>query len=124
MKKLLIIISALLFLIYFTGCSDDDNNPANPIDNTELNLDSDLIGNWTFVDSNDDLFGWTFNADGSCVQTQYNLTYNWNWTIENDQLKLYLPNGNPAYYTYKIEGNKLYLWVDVINDWGLPFTKQ
>jgi hypothetical protein len=123
MKKLLILFSLLSFVLVFSSCSDDDSNPANSND-SELNLDSDLYGTWSFVDSNNDVHSWTFNSNGTCVQTLYNQNFNWNWTIENEQIKLFVTGGNPAFYTYKIEGNNLYLWVDAINDWGLPYTKQ
>ncbi|MCB0731919.1 MAG: hypothetical protein KDC88_12880 [Ignavibacteriae bacterium] len=123
MKKLLVLFSLLSFILVFSGCSDDDNNPTNS-NTDEMNLDSDLYGSWVFVDSNNDVHGWTFNNNGTCVQTLYNQNVSWKWTIENEQIKLYLDGGNPAYYTYKIEGNQLYLWVDVISDWGLPYTKQ
>lgn len=56
-------------------------------------------------DENGDVDGWTFNSYGNCIQTQYNQDFNWNWNIENEQLKLFVPGGNPAYYTYKIENN-------------------
>ncbi|MCB9206232.1 MAG: hypothetical protein H6611_02765 [Ignavibacteriales bacterium] len=123
MKKLLVLFSLLSFILVFSGCSDDDNNPTNS-NTDEMNLDSDLYGSWVFVDSNNDVHGWTFNNNGTCVQTLYNQNVSWKWTIENEQIKLYLDGGNPAYYTYKIEGSQLYLWVDVISDWGLPYTKQ
>lgn len=121
MKKLSILLLSLFFL-FFIGCSDDDSNPSDPEE--ELNLNSELFGTWTFVDSNNDVHGWQFNSDGSAVQIQYNQSYDWKWTMEDSQIKLYVTGGTPAYYTYKIEGNYLYLWVDVIGDWGLPYTKQ
>ena len=121
MKKLTILLLSVLFL-FFVGCSDDDKNLSES--EGELNLNSELFGTWAFVDSNDDVHGWQFKSDGSAVQIQYNQSYDWKWTMEDGQIKLFVPGGTPAYYTYKIEGNDLYLWVDVIGDWGLPYTKQ
>jgi hypothetical protein len=121
MKKLLILFSLLSFILIFSSCSEDDNNPAS---SENLNLDNDLFGKWSFTDSNNDVLSYTFNSNGTCVQTVYDQNVNWNWTIEEEQLKLFVTGGIPAYFTYKIEGSQLYLWIDSVNDWGLPFTKQ
>ena len=121
MKKLIILAALLSFAFIFSNCSDDSSNPAS---SENLNLDNNLVGKWSFTDSNNDVLSWTFNSDGSCVQTVYDQNVNWNWTIEDSKLKLYINGGAPAYFTYKIEGNQLYMWVDVTNDWGLPYTKQ
>jgi len=121
MKNLSVFASAILFVLFFSFCSEDSSNPTSSAD---LNLDENLIGKWVFLDSNNDEFSYTFNSDGSCTQTVYNQNYSWKWVIEEGQLKFYIDGGTPAYYTYKIEGNQLYLWVDTVNDWGLPFTKE
>jgi hypothetical protein len=124
MKKLAVFLSVVTFIMLLSFCSKEENNPAGSTGTTNLNLDSALFGQWVFTDSNNDIFGWTFNDDGSCIQTSYSQNYNWKWEIENQRIKLYVDGGTPAYYTYKIEGNQLFLWVDSISDWGLPFTKQ
>ena len=109
--------SAILLIFLLSFCSDEDN-PTKP-----ENLDSNLIGKWSIVDSENDEHDWTFKDDGTCIQTLYNQNYNWKWEIEDGKIKLYVDGGNAAYYTYKIDDNKLYLWVDSIEDWGLPYTK-
>ena len=83
------------------------------------NLDSALYGTWTYEE-----LSWTFVKDGTCIQTTYGTDYNWEWEIEDEKLKLFITGGLPTFYTYKIEGNLLYLWVDSMNTWGLPFTKE
>lgn len=118
MKCLFKFSSALLLVLLLSFCSDE-NNPAKPD-----NLDNDLIGRWVFVDSNNDIAAWTFKDDGTAIQTIYNQDFNWKWEIENGQIKLFVDGGKPAYYTYKIEGNELYLKVDSMDQWGLPFTKS
>ncbi|MCD6346380.1 MAG: hypothetical protein J7L96_03065 [Bacteroidales bacterium] len=86
-------------------------------------LDSNLYGTWSYT-STDGVTSYTFSSDGTCVQVLYGVSYNWKWAIEDGKLKLYIDSGIPTYKTYKIEGNLLYIWVDSISDWGLPFTKQ
>ncbi len=86
------------------------------------NLDPALIGTWTFYDG-DDEFSWVFHADGTCVQSTPAGDYDWEWTIENGQLKLFVGGGTPAYMQYMIEGSQLYFWADTLETWALPFTK-
>lgn len=121
MKKLISLISMFTIILLLTSCSDDK---SNPVGSEDLSLDNNLIGKWVFVDANNDELSYTFNSDGTCTQIVYEQEYNWKWTIEEGQLKFYVDGGTPAYFDYKIEGNQLYLWVDSVNDWGLPFTKQ
>ena len=118
MNRLILFSSILLLAFAFSFCSDEDNPTKAE------NLDNNLIGKWVITDSNDDLYAWTFESDGSCVQTLYNQDYNWKWEIEEGQIKLFVDGGKAAYYTYKIEGNQLYLWVDSVEDWGIPYTKE
>ena len=87
-------------------------------------FDESLIGKWEFYRAETkETFYWQFNSDGTCVQFSSGKKYDWKWTNENGQLKLYVDNGKPAYMTYKIIGNELYFWVDSMNIWGLPFVK-
>lgn len=118
MKRLIKFSSILLLAFAFSFCSDEDN-PSKA-----ENLDDNLIGKWVITDSNDDEYSWTFNSDGSCIQTIYNQDYNWKWEIEAEQIKLFVDGGKAAYYKYKIESNMLYLWVDSVEDWGVPYTKE
>ncbi|KPM49222.1 DUF5640 domain-containing protein [Jiulongibacter sediminis] len=85
-------------------------------------LDPNLFGTWYFGEG-DTYQSWTFNENGTAKQVVAGNSYDWNWIIEEGQIKLFLPNAKPAYYTYKIENGKLYLWVDSLNVWSLPFTK-
>ncbi|SOE20206.1 hypothetical protein SAMN06298216_0701 [Spirosomataceae bacterium TFI 002] len=85
-----------------------------------LVLDENLFGKWVFEDGS----YWQFNPDGTCIQHINGVSYDWLWMIENGQLKLYIPNGKPAFKTYKIEGNKLYFWVEQVKTWSLPYTKR
>lgn len=87
-------------------------------------FDENLIGKWEFYQAETkETFYWQFNSDGTCIQFIAGKKYDWKWTNENGQLKLYVDNGKPAYMTYKIIGNELYFWVDSMNIWGLPFVK-
>ena len=118
MKTLKLLFPLLLFLtissISFIACSKMD----------DLNLDSALFGEWLYKDSDGIKYGWTFNDDGKYIQTVYNTEYDWKWKIEETKLKLYVDGGTPTYKTYKVEGNKLYFWVDSFDEWSLPFVKQ
>jgi len=112
------IFAIFIFLIYtsiFTGCTKETS---------DLNLDSNLFGQWIYTDSNNDVYAWTFYDDGTCIQTTPIDNYNWLWTIEDTKLKLHIEGGNPTYLVYKIEGDKLYFYSDKIEDWGVPFTKK
>lgn len=86
------------------------------------NLDPNLIGTWAY-DDGEDTYGWAFDADGTCVQSTPAGDYDWQWAIENGQLKLFVGAGKPTYKQYKIEGNQLYFWVDSLETWSLSFTK-
>ena len=118
MKRLLIFSSSILLVLLLSFCSDEDNPTKAE------NLDSNLLGKWVFVDSNDDIHSWTFNENGTCVQTLYNQDFNWEWQIEDGQIKLFISGAKAAYYNYRIDGNKLYLKVDSMDEWGIPFTKE
>lgn len=85
-------------------------------------LDPNLFGTWA-VSSGGDYYAWTFQADGKAIQEIAGQKYNWLWVIEEGRIKLFLENGKPAYYTYKIENNELYLWIESVGTWGVPFTK-
>jgi len=115
-RNFILFISMLLLSTVFVSCDKDLEE--------NLNLDSALIGQWIFVDANGDIYSWTFKDDGNCVQTLYNVDYEWKWEIEDTKLKLYVDGGTPAYKEYKIEANKLYFWVESVEIWSLPFTKQ
>lgn len=117
-KKLVYLFVLMIFSLSWSACSDygyDDDN--------DLPLDANLYGTWV-NGSGDDETSWTFKSDGTCIQYIYYEEYDWEWGIEDGQLKLFVDNGIPAYKTYKIEGNKLYFWSEFIDDWGLPFTKE
>jgi len=86
-------------------------------------LDSNLYGTWTY-DSSDNVTIWKFKSNGDCLVTSYGNETEWLWEIEGGQIKLYVTGGTPIYYSYKIEGDKLYLSTDGIDGWGLPLTKQ
>ncbi len=86
-------------------------------------LDPNLFGKWSWFDG-EYTNSWSFNEDGTAVQELIGKKYNWLWIIEDGRIKLFIENGKPAFYTYKIEGNKLYMWVEAINDWSLPLTKN
>ena len=86
-----------------------------------MELDPNLFGKWTTGDGE---YGYTFRSDGTATQRIAGKDYNWNWMIENKQIKLYLPNGKPAYLTYKIESNKLYIWSDAAGVWSVPMFKS
>jgi hypothetical protein len=86
-----------------------------------MELDPNLFGKWTTGDGE---YGYTFRSDGTATQRIAGKDYNWNWMIENKQIKLYLPNGKPAYLTYKIESNKLYIWSDAAGVWSVPMYKS
>lgn len=88
-------------------------------------FDENLLGKWQLgvPTDKDNYYYWEFKADGSAVQFINGTKYNWKWTNENGQLKLYVDNGKPAYLTYKIVGNELYFWVDSMSIWGSPFVK-
>ena len=115
------ILLSMLFLTLF-GCADYGYSDGYGEDNS-LPLDANLYGTWV-NGTGDDETSWTFKSNGTCIQYIYYEEYDWEWGIENGQLKLFVDNGIPAYKTYKIEGNKLYFWSEFINDWGLPFTKK
>jgi hypothetical protein len=84
-------------------------------------LDPNLFGKWS--NPNADAF-WQFNADGTLVQNANGKDYNWNWVIENGKIKMFVPYGNPAYITYKIENGVLYIWVDSLSIWSAPMYKS
>jgi hypothetical protein len=86
-----------------------------------MELDPNLFGKWTTGDGE---YSYTFKSDGTAIQRIAGKDYNWNWMIENKQIKLYLPNGKPAYLTYKIESNKLYIWSDAAGVWSVPMYKS
>lgn len=117
MKRLLIFLLSFFIFLLLSGCSEDDNPTKAE------NLDSNLLGEWVFVDSNNDVHSWTFNEDGTCIQTLYNQDFNWEWQIEDGQIKLFISGAQAVYYNYRIEGNKLYLRVDSMDEWSLPYTK-
>ncbi|MEA1877224.1 MAG: DUF5640 domain-containing protein [Bacteroidota bacterium] len=113
-----ILVLTILSLIV-GACSDYEyNDPPE-----DLNLDSNLYGTWSYT-NDDGTASWTFNSDGTCIQSLYGTNYDWKWEIESGQLKLFVDSGIPAYKTYKIEGNLLYFWAESISDWAIPFTKQ
>lgn len=88
-------------------------------------FDENLVGKWELgvPTDKDNYYYWEFKTDGSAVQFINGTKYNWKWTNENGQLKLFVDNGKPAYLTYKIVGNELYFWVDSMSIWGSPFVK-
>ena len=116
MKNICYLLGFMFAVSMMVSCEDEEGS--------KVNLDPNLIGYWVFVDNNDEVLAWRFNDNGTAVQTSYETDYNWRWEIEDGQLKLFVSGGVPVFYTYKIEGNLLYLWVDQIGDWGLPFTRQ
>lgn len=86
--------------------------------------DENLIGKWEYFDvATKETTYWQFNADGTLVQFLYGKKYDWKWTNEDGQLKLYVDNGKPAFMIYKIIGNELYFWVESMQIWGFPFVK-
>jgi len=125
MKQRNIILLSFLILVAFSfsSCSDYGYADGYGDNEEEMLLDTDLYGTWSFGEGENEA-SWTFNSDGTCTQMLYGVDYEWKWEIENSQLKLYVDNGTPAYKTYKVEGDKLYLWVDMTGEWGLPYTKQ
>lgn len=84
-----------------------------------LELDPNLFGKWVFEDN-----FWQFNPDGTLIQHVTGKDYHWNWVIENGRLKLFVPNGKPAYFTYKIENNKLFFYVESLDVWSAPMYKM
>jgi hypothetical protein len=90
----------------------------------KLALDPQLFGTWVFVDADNEVLAWTFRDNGTCTQSVYGENYAWRWEIENAQLKLFVTGGIPSLRTYKVEGNALFFWVESIEDWSLPFTRQ
>ncbi len=100
-----------------------DTEPQTDSDTPPSDLDPELFGTWLFSSDDGDYF-WRFNSDGTCVQGILGDEVEWKWTIESGQLKLFVDNGIPAYKQYKIEGNLLYFWVDSVEVWSSPFTKQ
>ena len=89
-----------------------------------MELDPNLFGKWIYPPSGTD-DGWQFNPDGTAIQKAYGKEYNWNWVIENKQIKLFVPNGKPGYVTYKIENSKLYFWAEVlgVGQWSLGLER-
>ncbi|MCP9769694.1 hypothetical protein EGI22_17460 [Lacihabitans sp. LS3-19] len=86
-----------------------------------LELDENLFGKWTTSDGD---YSYTFKSDGTAIQRVNGIDYNWNWVIENKQIKMFIPNGKPAYMTYKIENNKLYFWGESLGIWSAPLYKS
>ena len=119
MKRNITLLPLILitFLIVLSGCPEDTKGP------NDLNLDENLFGLWVF-ETEDDFYSWRFNNNGTCIQNINGQEFNWKWEIVSAQIKFFVDFGTPHYKTYKIVHDKLYLWVDEINDWGLPFTKQ
>jgi|GEM_PF-2033706 len=99
-----------------TGTASDPGTPAD--------LDPELIGTWSFTDSEDETYAWVFRADGTCAQETPTGSYAWQWAIEDGQLKLFSGSGTPTYKQYKIEGSLLYFWVDSLEIWAEPFVRE
>ncbi len=97
--------------------------PKNNNTNNTSNLDSALFGTWSIISEGEEYY-WRFNADGTCTQGLPGSETQWQWGIENGMLKLFVGAGTPAYKQYKIEGNLLYFWVEEVEVWSVPFTKQ
>ena len=122
MKKKLFSSSIYLFIaflsVFIIACDSDSSTKSSK------DLDSKLYGTWVFVDSENEVFSWTFKSNGTCIQSVYGIETEWKWTIESEKLKIFITGGLAHYKTYMIEGNLLYFYVDEISDWGIPFTKQ
>ncbi|MBN2802381.1 MAG: zinc ribbon domain-containing protein [Deltaproteobacteria bacterium] len=89
-----------------------------------LNLDNRLVGEWVFKNSEGGFDRQIYNSDGTAVRYIYNQKYDWLWSTGGNRLKLYVKNGKPAYQVYKIEGDKLFFYVDSAKVWSVPFIKR
>jgi len=110
MIKLSHFLALLLFSMLFASCIIVDDKDKND------DLDPALIGYWAYKEGNTITNAWRFKSDGTAVQSVYGSDYNWKWLVESGKLKLYVDFGTPRYITYKIVHDKLYFWVDEIND--------
>ncbi len=105
-----------IFTLALVSCEDDNDTPGD--------LDPDLFGRWELVDSSGNITAYTFNSDGTAIQTLGEHEYNWRWRVEGDTFILFVDGGqDSAPIRYMIEGNQLFLWSDAIQDWGVPLTK-
>jgi len=88
------------------------------------NLDSRLFGKWVFRDAigTEDIR--IFKSDGTLISETYNIKRDWKWKVENNKLVLSVTGGTPAIQAYKIEGNKLYFYVEGPGVWSSPFIKK
>jgi hypothetical protein len=68
--------------------------------------------------------GWIFKADGSLIQIAYNKRYNWHWEVKGGRIYFGYKTVKAGSHRYKIDGNKLYMYLDAIKDWGVPLYKQ
>lgn len=118
MKKWPYFLALFIISMLITSCIIEDEKDKND------NLDPALIGYWVYKENDEIKSAWRFSSDGTAVQSLYGIDYDWKWLVESGQIKLYVDFGIPRYVTYKIVHDKLYFWVDEINDWGLPFIKQ
>ncbi|MGI6292210.1 MAG: hypothetical protein ACOXZH_07300 [Bacteroidales bacterium] len=117
MKKSLLLLLISGFLLSFAACDKDNGE--------KVQLDPALYGKWSIGNPNeDDYLFYHFKSDATLIQHIYGSDYNWLWCIEDGKLKMYVSGGIPHYKSYKIEGNLLYFWVDSMEEWALPLTKE
>lgn len=116
MKKLLFGLIALVSLVCFSSCSNDNEEGNNAKSNS-------IVGTWEYTESEDGLTYYirmTFKSNGrfSWVEgatyegEEYSDTYTGEYECEDVYLSLYFDDGDYAEIEYEISNNKLYLYDD------------
>ena len=116
MKKLLFGLIALVSLVCFSSCSNDNEEGNNAKSNS-------IVGTWECTQSEDGVTAYdrlTFKSNGRFTEVvgatymgeEYSETYTGDYECEDGYLSLYFDDGDYAEVEYEISNNKLYIYDD------------
>ena len=114
MKKLLFGLIALVSLVCFSSCSNEEGNNAKS---------NSIVGTWEYTESEDGVTIYdrlTFKSNGNFTEVisatymgeEYSETYTGEYECEDGYLYLYYDDGDYAEVEYEISNNKLYIYDD------------
>ena len=116
MKKLLFGLIALVSLVCFSSCSNDNEEGNNAKSNS-------IVGTWEYTESEDGMTYYlrmTFKSNGrftwvegaTYMGEEDSETFTGEYECEDGYLSLYFDDGDYAEAEYEISNNKLYIYDD------------
>lgn len=114
MKKLLFGLIALVSLVCFSSCSNEEGNNAKS---------NSIVGTWECTQSEDGVTAYdrlTFKSNGRFTEVigatyqgeEYSETYTGDYECEDGYLYLYYDDYDEVEVEYEISNNKLYIYDD------------